>query len=226
MPSAVLSARRDAGGTLLLVTLLVEPAVAAAYVAPGQYIEVAVPKGAGYFALAGEPGDPAWELLVRSAGGAADDLASLPVGSPLDVSRPLGRGFPLQRAHGRPLVVAAVGSAIAAARPLLRRRIAAGDGRRTVVLLGVRTPDDVPLADEVEQWSEDTEVILCLSRAPEDDHQRFPKAARAPGYVQEELERAVREGRVAEGAMVFAVGPVPMLEALSATAGVQVVTNA
>lgn len=215
MPSAVLSGRRDAGGGLLLVTLLVQPAVAAAYRAPGQYVEVTVPKGTGFFVLGSEPGDTAWELLVRNAGDAADALATLPVGSPIDVSRPHGAGFPVERARGRALAVAVVGSALGAARPVLRRRIAEGEGARTAAFVGVRSAADVPLASEVDEWSRHARVVLCLSKAELDHHRAvLPGAARAAGYVQDAVRASLDASTLAPDALVFAAGPSAMLAAL------------
>ena len=215
MPSAVLSGRRDAGGGLLLITLLVEPAVASSYRAPGQYVEVTVPKGAGFFVLGGEPGDTAWELLVRNAGDAADALATLPVGSPIDVSRPHGAGFPLDRARGRTRAVVVVGSALGAARPVLRKRIADGEGARTSAFIGVRSAADVPLASEVEEWSRHARVVLCLSQAELEHHRALlPGAARTAGYVQDAVRTSLDASTLAPDALVFAAGPSAMLAEL------------
>src|SRR5262245_42881125 len=127
MTNAILAARRDAGAELLLVGLDVDAELAHAYTAPGQYVQINTERGNGYFVLAGDLGAPRWELLVRNAGGAADALTSLVLGSAVDVSAPLGKGFPLESARGRPLIVAVVGTAMAVARPVMRRRIAEGD---------------------------------------------------------------------------------------------------
>src|SRR5689334_10725071 len=103
MATAMLSARRDAGGGLFLVTLRMPDEIAARYVAPGQYAEIIIGADSGYFVLAGKVGAAEWELLVRMNGGASDALVMLPLGSTIDVMGPLGNGFPLSRANGRPL---------------------------------------------------------------------------------------------------------------------------
>ncbi len=229
MAAAVLAARRPAGGELLLVALDVPDDSARAYTAPGQYTEVKVERGNGYFVLAGDVGSSRWELLVRNAGDAADALWSLPIGSTVEASAPLGLGFPIDRARGAPLAVAAVGTALAVARPVLRRRIADGDAARTWVFLGVRAPEDLPLADEVESWAErGAHVTLCISRGDPARHpQRIPRAERASGYVQDVVARVV--SRMPEKTLVVAAGPEPMLDAMRALAKahptVEVVTN-
>jgi NAD(P)H-flavin reductase len=227
--AAVLASRQSAGGELLLVGLDVPDEAARGYTAPGQYTEVKAERGNGYFVLAGDVGAARWELLVRNAGDAADALVSLPLGSVVEASAPLGLGFPLDRVRGKPLAVAAVGTALAVARPVLRRRIVEGDAVHTWVFLGVRAPEDVPLQGEVEEWAErGAHVMLCISRGdPKRDPMRIPRAARAPGYVQTVVGTAV-DG-LPPGTLVVAAGPEAMLGAMreigAAHPTVEVVTN-
>lgn len=217
MPNAVLAARRDAGGGLTLVGVEVDASLARGYAAPGQYIELRTERGNGYFVLAGALGVSPFELLVRNAGDAADVLVNSPLGAPLEVSAPLGDGFPADRATGRDLVVAVVGSALAVARPLVARRIDEHAAARTHVYVGARSAGDVPLPEEVEAWAAaGVEVVLCLSRAElEHDRMLLPFARREAGYVQDVVARDVKAGspRLA-GALVFAAGPAPMLTAM------------
>ncbi|AKU96841.1 Heterodisulfide reductase, cytochrome reductase subunit [Labilithrix luteola] len=230
--NATLAARRDAGADMLLVGIEVAGELADGYVAPGQYVEVDTGRGKGYFVLAGGVGESRWELLVRNAGDAADALHLLPLGSALRVSMPLGHGFPLSNARGRPLVVAVVGSALAVARPVMRFRIESGDARTTHLFMGVRAARDVPLSDEVSAWREaGVNEVLCLSRT-ELDHDRavLPGAIRAEGYVQQELERAIDTLRVPAGALVVAAGPEAMLAELRSFGAarhreIEVITN-
>lgn len=234
MPRGVLSARRDVGGGLILVSIEVDAALARGYGAPGQYIELRTPRGNGYFVLAGPLGHTTWELLVRNAGDAADVLATAPIGTELEVSAPLGDGFPADRGTGRDLVVAVVGSAFAVARPLVSRRIAEGVAGHTHVYVGARAAVDVPLPEEVEGWNDArVEVVLCLSRGElEHDQGRLGFARRAAGYVQDVVARDVEGGRL-RGALVFAAGPAAMLTAMRGLPGslqpadfvLEVVTN-
>lgn len=213
--AAVLTARRDAGGGVNLITLTPPPELAHAYRAPGQYIKVHAESG-GYFVLASEIGAPSWELLVRNSGGAADALTNSPEGTTFEVTGPLGSGFPLERAHDHPLVVAVVGSALAVARPILRERIAQKKCTSTTIYLGARSPKDVPLTGEVAGWIRaGARLILCLSRPDLDDADVLSQAIRKEGWVQRVLATDVAEGRVTNG-LVFAAGPAGMLEAVRA----------
>jgi NAD(P)H-flavin reductase len=225
---ALLAGRRDAGGGLTLVALDVDPEASRSYTTPGQYVEVKVDKGNGYFVLAGDVAAPRWELVVRNAGDAADALTSAPIGSAIEISAALGLGFPIDAAVGRPLGVAVVGTALAVARPILRRRIAEGDARRTYVFLGVRSAGDVPLVAEVDAWSvEGARVTLCLSRpaAPE-DARLLSRATRRQSYVQRAVVHAIEAGELPEGALVVAAGPEEMLADMRAlSSAVEIVTN-
>lgn len=230
MPTASLRARRAAGAGLTLVSLEVDEDTARSYTTAGQYIEVHAEGGSGYFVLAGDEGARPFELLVRNAGGAAHALVTSPLGASVAISNALGEGFPIHAAQGRPLAVAVVGSALAVARPVLRRRLADGDAGATQVFIGVRSAVDLPLAPEVEAWAErGVRVVLCLSRGELHHHEDVvPRAERTSGYVQRAVEAAIEAGRVPKGALVVGAGPLAMLEAvrsLGASGAIDVVTN-
>ena len=238
MPTAVLSARNDAGGGLLLVALAVAPELASAYTSAGQYVEVSTPAGRGYFVLASQVGETPWELLVKNAGDAADALFSLPLGSSVTVKGPMGEGFAVAHVATRPVVVAVVGSAIAVARPVMATRIAQGVASSTTLFLGLRSPADLPIASDVAAWSErGVKVVLCLSRGELDHHpELLPRARRAAGYVQDALARAMEAGDVPPGALALVAGPDAMLAAMRefarthgaanpATPPIEIVTN-
>lgn len=233
MAPAVLSTREEAGSGLLLVGIDVAPHLARAYERPGQYVEVKTERGNGYFVLAGPPRASRWELLVRNAGEAADALHVLPLGAALDVSPPLGAGFPIDDARERPLVVAVVGSALAVARPVMEVRIAESPPGSTFLYVGVRAARDVPLLDEVRAWSEaGVRVVVCLSQAElehvDPEARVLPEIAREAGYVQRVLELHFEAARVPREALVVAAGPQAMLDELrlfGRTRGIEIVTN-
>lgn len=227
MPRAAILTRRDAGGGLLLVGLDPGESDAASYREPGQYLEVRAPSEHGFFVLASAVGVRPWELLVRNTGDAADLLASTPIGGAIEVSAPLGRGFPRESLRGRPLIVAVVASAVGVARALAAARRDDEEASRTTVLVGVRAAVDVPLATEVEAWiAAGIAVQLCLSRSELEHHRdAIPGAARAAGYVQTVLGRMQAQGLVPEGAVVAAAGPEGMLADLGALHGIEVLTN-
>jgi NAD(P)H-flavin reductase len=208
-------ARRDAGGAVQLIAIAPAAEQARAYAAPGQYVRIDV-DGGGFFVLAGDLGAPTWELLVRPNGGASDALVAAREGATFPVAGPFGAGFPVARAARRTLVLAVVGGALGAVRPLLRTR----DPRQTHLYLGVRAAADVPLADEVTAFARaGGTVVLCVSA--EDDGSVLPELRRATGWVQHVLAR-----EAPAGAIVFAAGPETMLEAMRALPELEVFTNA
>jgi NAD(P)H-flavin reductase len=218
MPRAVLTARRDVGGGLMLASLDVDDEAAAKYTSPGQYVQVLAQNESAYFVLASDVRTRPWQILVRNAGDAAAHLYSLDLGAAVEVNGPLGRGFPEERWQNRPLVVAVVASALGVARALVDARIAEGLATSTWFYIGVRAAADVPLADEVTAWRErGVHVVLCLSREELEHHKELlPLAAREPGYVQAVIGRAAADARLPDGALVVAAGPAGMLADLRA----------
>jgi NAD(P)H-flavin reductase len=186
VPLGTLRDRREAGGGL--VWLAIDPTieVARTYRVPGQYIgigEGAAP--ATFLALAGDPGHPTWEVLVRQGGDAVDALLASEVGAAVHLTHALGAGFPLPLAEGQSLVVVATGSGYAAARPVLRARVRMGLGAQTELFLGVRRRTDVPLSGEVNEWErEGVKVVVCTSR----------EAGATAGRVQEAILRRADAG--------------------------------
>jgi NAD(P)H-flavin reductase len=160
--SRILS-RADVGGGLTRVSFAPDPEIAATHTRPGQYVEVVAGAERGFFALANLVGAPVWELLVKSSGGASEALLASVPGDPVDVSAALGAGFPDSALDAPELVVVVGGSAIAVAPPILARRRA--HLATTHLYVGVRTPEDTPLRDELRAWqASGVRVTVCASR--------------------------------------------------------------
>jgi NAD(P)H-flavin reductase len=93
----------------------------------------------------------------------------------------------------------------------------------------VRSPHDIPLTAEIEEWmNRGVQVHLCLSRPEAGDARAvLPRATRSEGYVQDALARARDGGLLGPSTLVLAAGPEQMLSALrSSTIDFDVVTNA
>ncbi len=122
---------------------------------PGQFNMVSVP-GVGEVALSiSGPAEPDGSLVhtVRSLGLATQAIGRATKGSTLAVRGPYGRGWPLDRARGRDVVVVAGGLGLAPLRPLLYAllRERAGYGRLEVIY-GARTPQDLLYYQEIQGW--------------------------------------------------------------------------
>jgi NAD(P)H-flavin reductase len=207
--AARISARRE-GGPLVPVVLELPPDVIRTFRAPGQYVAISAGGEEGFFVLANPVGAPLWELLVRASGTVSEALLAAPIGSTVPVTAALGEGFPMATARRRGLVLLAAGTGIAAATPILAVRAADGDASRTEVFLGLRRAEDLPCPREVAAWREaGATVTVCVSReAP-----NGPGVAR--GHVQDVAAAHLERG---SGALVFAVGPEPMIEGARALA--------
>ena len=208
--AAPLIDRVDAGGGLQLIKLQPTMQVARTYVSPGQYVEVRLSGETGYFVLAGEPGAKAFDLFMRAGGGVSDLLLAAPLGTLVDVTGAIGAGFPMHEANSRSLVVVLAGTGIAAARPIVRARIAANDAEQTVLVIGVRKRSELSMAADLDAWERvGVRVVVCLSQ-PEDQFDD-PRCVR--GYVQDAL-RTKSIVPISRGARIFAVGGSSMIEAV------------
>jgi len=98
-------------------------ALVESYRTAGQYVLVRVDavEETGFFAMARAPGQLAdgLEILVKLQGQVAESLAALQPGDVLQMSDPIGMGYPLERASGCDVLVLAAGSGIAPVRAAL-----------------------------------------------------------------------------------------------------------
>ncbi|HEY9721833.1 MAG TPA: hypothetical protein V6D47_07450 [Oscillatoriaceae cyanobacterium] len=160
-----------------------DPALAATFTTPGQYLEVRLPSGeSGYFAIANQPGAARFELLVKRGTPLTDALLALPVGTRLDASGAQGAGYPVEEQHGKDVLLFAVGSGISPIRSLIGHLASHREDYAGVTLfIGARTPDDFAYAKELAAWERaGMQVVRVVSRV--EDGTGF-----VHGYVQEAL---------------------------------------
>jgi NAD(P)H-flavin reductase len=122
---------------------------------PGQFNMLSI-LGTGEVAISisGDPAHPE-ELVhtVRTVGLATQALTESVPGVVWAVRGPYGRGWPLERARGKDVVVVAGGLGLAPLRPLvyevLRNRDRYG---RFEVIYGARSPEDLLYRPELQEW--------------------------------------------------------------------------
>lgn len=136
---------------------------------PGQFVAVHVPgHKPAWFAIASLPGQPI-ELLVKVPGEVASILAAMAPGATFQVSDPMGKGFPLERVLGQPLVVLATGSGISAVRPVIAAEVAAGLPRPVTLYYGIRSEEGRAFTDDLVAWTRaGVEVHVVISRPGEE----------------------------------------------------------
>ena len=208
-----LVSRRPAGGGLVRHEVSPPAGFAASYRHPGQYVGVMIDGRSTYFVLAADTSLANWELFVRPGGDVADALLALPVEGPVELSRALGAGFPLDEASTRRLVVIATGSGIAAVRPVLTERLRSSRAESTEVFLGVRMRADLPIPEDITTWrAAGVRVTVCVSRETVDEE------GVVSGYVQHALRIRAALPPTLTGGMIFAAGAAVMVDEVRALA--------
>lgn len=190
----------DLGGTDL----------AAGFKNPGQYVQVRTPSGRiAYLAIASKPGEPDFELLIKAGGEATDELLSLELGAPLEMTEALGQGYPILPHTGKDLLLFAVGSGIAPIRSLLWYLAAHREEYQGVTLFfGARTPAHFAYQDELGAWEQaGVQVIRVVSQ---------PEGTDA-GYVHGYVQNAVKAHPIKpERTVAFVCGMREMVTGVSA----------
>jgi NAD(P)H-flavin reductase len=164
---------------------------------PGQYVKLAMEGlGEGFFAIASPP-DPAgasFDFLIKGGAPLADALVAGTSGAKLSVSAPAGKGYPLEKARGRNLLLFATGSGISPIHSLLqlvrRERSAYGE---VTLYFGARTPQGFAYSQDIEAWEkrDGIQVIRTVSRPGETG---WPGLT---GYVQTHLKEVKVENAIA-----------------------------
>ena len=110
---------------------------------PGQFVMASLPAGAAPAISISRFHDDGFSLTVRGAGASTARITALERGDTLTVRGPMGRGWPVEQALGRDVMVITGGIGLAPLRPLLdwlianRERVA-----RVQLSYGARTPGD------------------------------------------------------------------------------------
>lgn len=197
----VLSSELIASNQVLLRLDARDTAFGSTHKRAGQYAFLHLPGEARAkpFVLASLPGAEEPEILVKASG--APEVESLRglVGAEVELSAAEGHGYPLHKAEGRPLHLFAVGSAIAALRPVIESVLLVRDRYGPVHLYyGVQQPEDFAFAQDFPRWQQGlTSVTLVVSR-PEGTSWEGEV-----GYVTDHLPDVLED---AERAVAFVCG--------------------
>ncbi len=122
---------------------------------PGQFnMLYAFGVGEVPISLSGDPADDRGiEHTLRAVGPVTRALLSLKRGEEVGLRGPFGRGWPMQEAMSRDVVLVAGGIGLAPLRPALRHVLANREAYGQVILLyGARSPADLLFKRELEGW--------------------------------------------------------------------------
>ncbi len=138
--------------------------------APGQFNMLYV-FGVGEvpISISGDPTRPGTLIhTTREVGAVTRAMRALKVGQAMGVRGPYGRGWPVDLAEGKDLVIITGGIGLAPLRPVIYHALANRDKYGKIVLLyGARTPEDILYERELEKWRSrfDLEIYLTVDRA-------------------------------------------------------------
>ncbi|MEZ5400159.1 MAG: FAD/NAD(P)-binding protein [Bryobacteraceae bacterium] len=146
--------RRETGDTFTLHVAGADGAELPGF-APGQFSMLyAFGVGEAPISISGDPGDTRGLVYtIRSVGLLTAKLVSLKRGQAIGVRGPFGRGWPVEQAVGRDILLVAGGIGLAPLRPVIYHVLAhRADYGQAILLYGARTPNDILYAKEVASW--------------------------------------------------------------------------
>ena len=161
--------RRETADTHTLEVSSVEGDRATTF-APGQFSMLyAFGVGEAPISISGGPEDGTrLAYTIRAVGPVTRRLVATKAGEAIGIRGPYGRGWPVDAARDRDLLVVAGGIGLAPLRSVVHHVLAhRSDYRRVALLYGARTPDDVLYRREVERWQRRSrlEVFVTVDRA-------------------------------------------------------------
>jgi NAD(P)H-flavin reductase len=168
-PMRILSHRKETGDTFT-IRLDTSARTDGFAFAPGQFnMLYAFGVGESAISISGDPAEP--ETLVhtiRAVGTVTNAIRGQGPRGILGVRGPYGTPWPLDAARGGDLLLVAGGLGLAPLRSVvyhvLRHR---SDYRDVTLLVGARTPEDLPFRREIARWSRrgDIQVLVTVDRA-------------------------------------------------------------
>ncbi|MBL8228837.1 MAG: FAD/NAD(P)-binding protein [Bryobacterales bacterium] len=133
---------------------------------PGQFSMLYV-FGVGELpiSISGDPGETEKQVYtVRSVGMATNRLVSMKAKDWLGVRGPFGHGWPIDKAHGKDVVLVAGGIGLAPLRPVIYHVLAnRADYGRLIVLYGARSPRDIIYTKELQSWAKKPQTQILTT---------------------------------------------------------------
>jgi len=151
-----------------VLTLELDASARPRHFSPGQFnMLYAVGVGESAISVSGDPARPARLFhTIRAVGAATRALTTLRRGDEVGVRGPFGRGWPLDAASGRDVIIVAGGLGLAPLRSaiyeLCRRRRELG---QVSVVCGARTPEQILFRDELARFARKLEVAVTVDTA-------------------------------------------------------------
>lgn len=173
---------------------------------PGQFVMASLPAVAAPPISVSRFHEDGFELTIRAAGAATAQICALERGEILRVRGPVGRGWPVEQAIGRDVMVITGGIGLAPLRPLLDWLIAEREHIARIQLsYGARTPADRLYTDELAKLARGgiIEVAETVDRAG-------PEWLGRVGVVTQVIDRVMCS---CDRTVAFICGPERMMQA-------------
>jgi NAD(P)H-flavin reductase len=142
---------------------------------PGQFTMLsAFGVGEVPISISGDPDDNSKIVhTIRAVGAVSRALCSLQPGDIVGLRGPYGKGWPIEQAHKRDVLVIAGGLGLAPVRPVLYHLMKNRQDFGTVALLyGTRSSDDILFPDELQQWGGRLDMDVLVTVDHGDDNWR------------------------------------------------------
>ena len=169
VPYRIVRVSQETDDTFTLALLPLEDGDGFSFL-PGQFNMLYV-FGVGEvpISISSDPGDsPSLLHTTRVVGTVTRGMRRLKRGDTIGIRGPFGTHWPVEKAAGHDVVIAAGGIGLAPLRPALYRLMAQRQNYRRIVLLyGTRTPEDILFRHELEGWRGkfDLEIQVTVDRA-------------------------------------------------------------
>jgi NAD(P)H-flavin reductase len=173
---------------------------------PGQFVMAALPAVAAPPISISRFHPDGIELTVRAAGAATAKICGLERGDTLTLNGPFGRGWPVELADGRDVMIITGGIGLGPLRPLIDALLARRDNVATIHLAyGARTPADRLYVDELDRLAASgiIDVAQTVDRAG-------PEWLGRVGVVTQVIDRALCS---CDRTVAFVCGPERMMKA-------------
>lgn len=204
----IVERRLEAEGIHSFVTRFVDPEVRRSFAfSPGQFnMLYAYGVGEVPISIVSDPGDPTrLEHTIRIAGRVTAVMARWQVGDVIGIRGPYGKGWPLEAARGRDVVIVTGGLGCAPVVGVINYIFRRRDDFGTLhILHGVKTPNDLLYRERFDSWRlhPRTRVYLTADQPDKTWHYRV-------GVVTNLFDELV----VSPGAVAMMCGPEAMMRA-------------
>lgn len=145
---------------------------------PGQFNMIYIPGiGESPISISSAPADHDLTHTIRIAGDVTTSIGRLNEGDSIYIRGPFGRGWPIEEAEEREVMIIAGGLGIAPLRSVIRELINRGKrarirSKKGYILYGAKSPKDIIFRDEFPRYREAFDIYLTVDKADPEEYWR------------------------------------------------------